>query len=91
MTNHGNVLSMDKNLPVKISLMNILRLPGIMYDDLEDKGKETPKEPDDLSYSKHSGYTPGVSSGDVQAISLILRAKTGFKVSLQNKYCPSFL
>lgn len=38
----------------------------VMYDDLEDKGKETPKEPDDLSYSEHSGYTPGVSSGDVR-------------------------
>lgn len=37
----------------------------VIFDDTEDKGKETPKEPDDLSYSKHSGYTPGISSGDV--------------------------
>lgn len=39
----------------------------VMYDDLEDKGEETPKEPDDLSYSKHAGYAPGISSGDIQS------------------------
>lgn len=37
----------------------------LIYNDLEDKGKETPKEPDDLSFTKHTGYTPGISSGDV--------------------------
>lgn len=46
---------------------HIQKTGHVMYDDLEDKGKETPKGPDDLSYSKHSGYTPGVSSGDVSS------------------------
>lgn len=46
---------------------HIKRTGHVMYDDLEDKGKETTKEPDDLSYSEHSGYTPGISSGDVQS------------------------
>lgn len=55
----------------------------VMYDDTEDKGKETPKEPDDLSYSQHSGYTPGISSGDVKVIHLILKVKTEFNVNLQ--------
>jgi hypothetical protein len=37
----------------------------LIFNDTEDKGTETPEEPDDLSYSEHSGYTPGISSGDV--------------------------
>lgn len=39
----------------------------VMYDDLEDKGSETPEKPSDLEYSEHSGYTPGVSSGDIRS------------------------
>jgi hypothetical protein len=38
----------------------------LIFADTEDKGKETPPSPDDLSYTKHSGYTPGVSANDVQ-------------------------
>lgn len=37
----------------------------LIYNDTEDKGKETPKDPDDLSFTRHSGYAPGISSGDV--------------------------
>lgn len=39
----------------------------LTYDDVEDKGKETSPEPSDLEYTKHTGYTPGVSSGDVHS------------------------
>lgn len=37
----------------------------LIYNDTEDRGKETPREPDDLSFEKHTGYTPGISNGDV--------------------------
>lgn len=47
----------------------------VMYDNTEDKGKETPKGPNDLSYSEHSGYTPGVSSGDVQSNESDIKSK----------------
>ena len=38
----------------------------LIFNDTEDKGKETPEEPSDIEYSQHSGYTPGISSGDVR-------------------------
>ncbi len=47
----------------------------VMFDDTEDKGMETPKEPGDLSYSEHSGYTPGISSGDVASNKSDIKSK----------------
>lgn len=46
---------------------HIKKTGHLIYNDTEDKGKETPREPSDLEYTKHTGYTPGVSSGDVQS------------------------
>lgn len=37
-----------------------------IYDRQEEPGKHKPRDPSDLEYSEHSGYTPGVSSGDVE-------------------------
>lgn len=47
---------------------HIKRTGHVMYDDTEDKGVETPEEPNDLEYSNPAAtHTPGVSSGDVRS------------------------
>lgn len=47
---------------------HIKKTGHVMYDDTDDKGTETPKEPNDLEYSDPSAmHTPGVSSGDVHS------------------------
>lgn len=37
----------------------------LTHNDVEDKGEETLREPSDLEFTKHTGYTPGVSDSDV--------------------------